>query len=645
MTRRNKWMAIAVGGGLAALVTGCGGGGGGGELLPADITLTIAGKIVGPSPSGAEVAVQVDAQSFVTTAEADGSYTVDITVSETLSSALVTMDAKFTGDQSFVELLSRLGSVSELQSQAGDDDSVDAGENIRTNLSSLSTAEAVLIEEAGSGGKVSLGSGVDARTALTLAAALEVAATNPEAFALPQGTATTLALARSPTQRTAFVSDVEGRAPDSLEQAKQSLIGNPDIVGPVTAADVPQNLLAATLQIGGEFPFNFFNLVTGVQFNANGTGRAFNSTSNAGMTWSLVNNRIRIEYDEPQQFASFDPVDCDGDGFVEQRQAQLTETGFELVPLSAAAVSFSGTSTRTFPDCPQVPAETITSTSALVVLGDANTGSFAVADIADTSFAAPVLLPAAAGRISRIGSDLLQFSANGTGSGTFYLDGFTWSIEAGALVLEFGDGVEARYRPIEAIDGIASGVLADIGAGVERLADYRLAFERDPAATVDVADIAGEYFQYGVGEQNGGDSRLDGFRLLLRADGSGGQRSDFIDANEQVVDTNRPFRWTLEGGKVVLRTYRDQETGLIADCSPQVSTCVLEDTRTLTLVNDDGERFYFVELREFVGDEPGAAVYDARFYDRLPVTAKLAPAMAQRTVLSSTVPASQRGRR
>src|SRR5690606_4589318 len=106
---------------------------------------------------------------FETKAAADGTYALDVTVSETLSAALVTMGAKFTGEQDFVEMLSRLGSVSELQLQAGDDDSVDADENIRTNLSSLSTAEAVLIDEAGGDGKAALGSGVDAATALTLA--------------------------------------------------------------------------------------------------------------------------------------------------------------------------------------------------------------------------------------------------------------------------------------------------------------------------------------------------------------------------------------------------------------------------------------------------------------------------------------------
>jgi hypothetical protein len=638
-------MSAVFGCGTALLAVGCGGGGSGGSPLPDEITLTIAGKIVGLNPGGAEVVVQVDAQSFVTEAASDGSYAVDVTVSETLSNVLVTMEAKLTGDQSFVELLSRLGSVSEIKAQAGDDDRLDANDNLRTNLSSLSTAEGVLIEEAGGNGKAALGSGVDAATALTLAAALELAATNPGSFALPQGTATTLALARSPSRRAAFVGDIEANDPDVLEQAKQALVGNPDIVGAVTANDVPQNLLAATLQVGGEFPFNFFNLVTGVQFNADGTGRAFNSSSNAGMTWSVTNNRIRIEYDEPQQFASFDPVDCNGDGILEQRQAQLTETGFELVPLSATAISSTATTTRTFPECPQVPAETFTSTGALVVIGDANTGAFTTADIEGKSFAAPVLVPPASGRISRIASDLLQFSANGTGSGAYYVDGFTWVIDSGVLVVQYDDGVQARYRPIESIDAVASGVLVDAGSGQERLVDYRLAFERDPAAAINPNDVAGEYSQYGVGEQNGGNPRLKGFRLLLTADGGGGQRSDFIDENDAVVDTNRPFRWALEGGELILRTYRDQQSGLIADCSPPQAGCVLDDTRTMVPVNIQGERYYFVELREFVGAEPGAATYDARFYDRLPVPAKLAPVAAELTAGPSSIRPAIRTRR
>lgn len=615
-------------GAAVVLAAACGGGGGGGtteEPIPQEILLTISGKIVGPAPSGAEVTARIGDVEVTTEAAEDGAYSLELAVDEALSSALVTLAGKFTGDQAFVEMLSQLGSVSDLQAQAGEDDSLSPDENIRTNISSLSTAEAVLLDEAaGGGGKGAIGNGIDAAEALELAAILELAATDPDAFALPQGTDTTLALARSRDGRASFAAAVEETDPKSLENARRALIVNPDVVGAITASDVPNVLLSAVLQVGGEFPFNFFDLVTGIEFDEEGRGRFFSSRTNRGISWTFADNRVRVTYDEPQLTFGDELVDCDGDGTPTREQGVVTDDGFELVILSPTAISLSITGTLAFPECPAVPEETVTSTGALTVLNQSNTGGFVEADIAGASFVAPVRIPNGEtdSGASLFQAELLNFSANGTGSGTYLIDAFDWTIEDGTLTLTYADGVDVRYRTVASIDAVAAGVLVDSGAGIDRLAEIDFGFEADPAASIDPLDVAGQYFQFGVGEENGGDPRLKGFRFVLEPDGSGSQTFDFVDENGEVVDSALPLRWVAEGGELLITRYQDGDSG--APCDPPATGCQLVDERRLVAVNEDGERFYLLEFRQRYagGVVNGPATTVARFYDRVPLAAK-----------------------
>src|SRR5690606_32067442 len=135
--------------------------------------------------------------------------------------------------------------------------------------------------------------------ALTLAAVIQLALSDPDEFELPQGSATTLELARNRTAREAFRDDIKGRAPEQLEQAKQDLVGNVDIIGPARAGDVPPDLLAALLDDRGEYPFNSNGLVDGFEFDADGSGVYFSNRPSVSMNWALDGPKIRVEFDEP----------------------------------------------------------------------------------------------------------------------------------------------------------------------------------------------------------------------------------------------------------------------------------------------------------------------------------------------------------
>jgi hypothetical protein len=645
MARDTRWYGfIAAVGTALVLVTGCGGGDSGAK---AEI-LNLAGKIVAPEAAQALVTVTVGNRAFQTQADASGNYSIEVQADPALRSALVTLSAKLTGNRSFVELLSRVGTFSEAQTAAGSDGTLVADDSIRVNLSNLTTVEAALIEEAerGGGKAFTFGAGVDPDAALKLAGALELATTDPANFALPQGTATTLALARDPQTRTSFIAEIQVNAPEALEQAQLSLVSNPEVVGQASA--VPPELLAATLEIEGDFPFNRSNVVSGFEFAADGVGRYFDGGSSVTTSWVLDGTRIRVQYAQPIETVSFDPVDCNGTGEISQQQRRFSETGVDVVRISATAVSLSSVNTITTPACPNVPPETRMFTVGKTVLGESSLQNFGAADVAGRSLSIAVLGDAG---FSRLPDDILDFQANGTGAGRFHVGALSWSVNAGTLVVNYGTGIEGRYRPVRTIDGLARALFVDYRGPDGRFADIALSLLRDPALAFAAAEVPGRYFQFGIGEENGGDPRLQGFRLRFDADGRGSEESDFIDPSGAVAVSQggfSAFRWTLEGnGELAVRRFRGSED-FAADCDPQAAPCVLWDERIIAPVNRVGERFYWLERRrsDFGGgvDATDPQTFLSRFYDRVPGSASGTAKSAASSLPQTSVRAGLRER-
>ncbi|HEY1077920.1 MAG TPA: hypothetical protein VGE51_14610 [Fontimonas sp.] len=618
---------------VAVSMSSCGGGGGGSASTS---TLTLSGKIVAPLPDAADVTARVGAKPYLVKADAEGDFTVTIESSD--PDALVTLETKLVGDLSFVELLGDLGNFSALLEAAGDDATLTAAENIRTNISSLSTAEAVLIDEAEAAGKAgrktfTFGEGVDPEEALTLAALIELAVNDPDEFALPQAAPTTLDLARSAATRDAFRDDIEERAPDRLETAKQDLVGNVDVIGPARASDVPPDLLAAQLDDRGEFPFNRGGVVDGLEFVEDGSGVYFSNRPSVGMSWSLDGTRLKVELDEPVVATSFERVDCSGTGSFEVRESQLATDRLEIVRLSAAAVGVTAHAIRTTADCAASPSATVTSTVAKTALKPETLQSFSAADVSGRSVVLPVLATADQLGNTQLPDDLLDFASAGSGSGRYTAPAFSWSVANGVLSVDYGNGIVGRYRPVLGIDDTARVVLADYVTPSGRFADLAISFPRDPAFSFVAATVPARYFQFGIGAENGGDERLDGFRLRLDADGKGAQEDDSIDASGNVVDSvdGRGFSWSLSAAGEVVVERRFLASNPAQGCDPAGGqTCVLFDRRVLVPVSRDGERYYLLERRRIdrTGVDAGdLQIFVARFYDRVPLdTAKRASA-------------------
>jgi hypothetical protein len=602
-------------------LAGCGGGGGGGS---SKLALVIDGDVIAPAAAGATVTVTVGTETFETTADADGKFEAQIEAGAASADELVSILVKLGQDQSFVELLSSAGTLDSLITAAGDDGVLTAEDDVGANVSVLSTAEAVLIEEGEDAGAkaFTFGDGVDPEEALTLAAALRLAVIDRQRFPLPSGATTTLELARSQQVRETFIAGIETDEPDDLEQAKVALVTDPDVVGPADPARVPAEILAAQLRIGGDYPFNRSGLVSGFELDAGGTGRYFSNQPTVSMSWSIDGTKVRVSFDEPVVATSFEMVDCDGSGTITQRASQVVTEGIDIVLLAPRAVSLTSSETITTPNCPAVQPRTEVRTVAATVLTDANLQSFAAGDVSGKTFAIPVLVEAA-GAFTQLPADLLSFAADGGGSGQFSAGGFSWNAADGAIAVSYGDGISGTYRPVQGFDAASRAVLVDFSSPSGRYADLDLALLRDPAVGFVASEIPARYFQYGVGVENGRDERLEGFRLRFDAGGSGAQEDDFVNANDEVVVSEDPyaFRWALQNGELVLRRYAEAET-FAPDCDPQTQACVLFDERILVPVNRIGERFYWLERRRI--DNSGVDASDpqgflSRFYDRVPL--------------------------
>jgi hypothetical protein len=145
----------------------------------------------------------------------------------------------------------------------------------------------------------------------------------------------------------------------------------------------------------------------------------------------------------------------------------------------------------------------------------------------------------------------------------------------------------------------------------------------------------GRYYQFGVGDEVSGDSRLKGFHLRFDAEGTGAQVEDILgdDGKALILDektdhASRAFRWKIEqsaiGPEVVIRRTFDVGTkqynclydnGATPDCT------LFDERRIIPIVVNDTGRYYWVEVRrsaELVVTPDTPATHLARFYDFVP---------------------------
>jgi hypothetical protein len=673
------WCGLAPSFVLMLSVTACGGGGGDRSpgTMPTPIPSSIPTPIPTPGPTplpralislvgqiavtsasagpdavtaaGAEVVTVIGGETFTATADADGKFQLDIDVEDSPSnrSTLVSFIAAAAAEDSPLELQARLGSLGEVITQAGTDRVLDAAENLRVNISPLSTAESALLDELEAAGErigakqFQIDPRLDPQQVLTLAGAIQLALVRPLEFPLPQSNATVLSLARSLDQRRSFIRTIENSNPTALREATVAVASNPLIVGTVDATDIAAEMLLASLVVDGELPFNLVNLVDGFGFDADGSGRYFDSRALQTMTWQAQAAEIVVSLDAPVETFGFPLVDCQGDGVLRQVQTRFVTDAFRITLLGGdQAALLNDYRYERLETCPADPSGAETAASAKRIVTDSLFGALAAEEFGGKVLAASLVAVAEApsGSLSAFAADSLDLRGDGTGAGLYNGD-LTWAVTGNALDITTASGITARYRFYDNFDGTGAFAMVESRfPGGERLVDIDLLVRVPDASFVewDATAVPGRYFQYGVGVENDSDidPRLDGFRLRLDADNGGAQEEDQIEADAVVAidetdQAGRALRWSVDvGGRLVLaRTATgDGMGGTIFDCDPGVSGCTTYDERIqiplARVMAGAADRLYVLEERRINSNGPASAVEPTRlirFYDYRPL--------------------------
>lgn len=600
---------------------------------PAMASLTLSGKVTDAPIANAVVTATVGDETFTATADANGDYTLEIEIEEANVGDFVTLKARGVGEQSFVEFTSLVGSFQMLATQAGDDDTLSNDENFSTQITNVSTAEAVLLTEANNGDPVttdavrqSLATAIDGQDVLDLATAIKLAVDHAANYPLPQGQTSILELASNATARQEFINDVYQQDPDTFSAAQTAIATDPTLSQPLTMADVPSDLSAAILSTDVGFTFNYSNRVSSYTFEQDGSGFSTGGSFDQAMTWVIEGSTIRVTFTQPIETVSYDTENCNGT--VRQVEAHYVSEGVTLSLLNARMLATTETSNVTYADCPSLAAREVTSTSARTIL---SLEDFQVIDAAD--------LPGATQTIyvydSEQGAVVADVADLGDGTGVTQQTGmnFTWALDSTGRIIEaaFEDGSTAEYLSFGDVDEVTSDLLYEIrtAAGARYIdAGASVFVGPDDFLDLTAADVPGRFYQFGIGDESSPDPRLKGFRMRFDADGRGAEESDYIDDEDNLVTTDETtsafdaLRWTFDDGDVtVRRTFG--VNGVQPNCEYGTTNCVLWDVRYIVPLTSIGMRLYWMEVRAF--DENGLSESTPttsliRFYDYEPLS-------------------------
>jgi hypothetical protein len=636
--------AVALTAVLLAILVGCGGGGDGGagngdgttpppsgnpnpNPPPTTSRLVLTGMVTDAPIANAVVTATVSGQTFTANADANGNYTLEITLPQNATDGFVTLSAKGVGSQSYVEFTSLLGTFSSLLTQAGSDATLSSTENFATQITNVSTALAVLLREANSGQPVSsetliqtLSASLNSQDVLDVATAIKLLVDDAEDHPMPDGQASLSSLLSNTVAREELIDAAYLQDRATFVATQNAIVSDATVVKFVTPASVPSNLIATSL------PKDLPNTYVGVDraiaytFNADGTGTATASYWHRNMTWSVTNGSIAISFAPVPMWGVERGVCPDVPGFgygVQELTVEYTIRGATLRQLSDRILAVTENREITYRDCgPTGVTEPVTVVR--TILDASNTQSIdavelrgstrtlwvydALSDFENETTTLKVL------------PDIADLHADGTGTTRVFNQQFSWVVDANSKVVTatFSDGTVAKYRWLREVENVATDVLYDfalptgernVGAGVSIHTDpqYPLTFTPN--------NVVGRRYWLGIGEE-GSPPQDKGFRYRLNADGTGSQEDEIVDesGNFSVLDVtqagdfglNWGLFWHIDGGNLVQQRTRRAPGDYY--CSLVDPTCVLFNERRHFPLASDGARTYSLVLNRTDGN-------------------------------------------
>ncbi|WP_428312143.1 carboxypeptidase-like regulatory domain-containing protein [Hydrocarboniphaga sp.] len=525
-------------------------------------------------------------------------------------------------DSTSIKLSSILGSFADLKAAAGDA-TADSSENIRNNITQLSTAEAVLVTEANDGAIPANGTQLDgALTAIKADQQLQLAGTlkliiQDSDYPLPAGAGDTLAFASSAAVRDPYIDGIlstdQGAA--DLQAAIDQTLADPQAVEQPSAASVPASLLLSQPVASNPVGYgNYQALATAFTFAADGTGTYANSSVNTSTHWAPQGTAIHVTLDTPDRF-SYTTVNA-------QEEIVDATDAYSVVDLvrtgdMAYAATFSGLHSETPVDDPTQPPTTTAARrqdSLVSLMPNAGLKSIAAESLVGLKWVAPIFRVDPVNPGFGFQGDVLDFASGGVGSARYLAQSFIYTNDAdGALKVTLADGAVLSYYRYADIDAAAGYWLVDyVKGGVHRV-DVALAISAPLDLHYTDSNAAGTYYLFGYGDESADNATLNagttGFaQRLLSNHTAASDYSSVNNSRNAQGGANRVWSVDTASGSLLIRSYYDVETGE-DPCDPAASTCVLYAERELIpiQVSADGRWHYVIEHRRF-GDGPDGEI-------------------------------------
>lgn len=601
---------------------------------PNTVAVTLTGTVTDAPIANAVVTATVGGETFTANADANGNYSLPIQIDAGNVGAFVTLNARGVGDQSYVEFISLAGSFQALLTAAGDDATLSSSENFATQITNVSTAEAVFLQQANGGQPIdtdsalqTLGVQINAQDVLDLAAAIKLVVDYPTDYSMPSGQTSILALASDATARQSFINAVYQQDPNAFAAAQLAIAQDPALAQPVDPTAL-SSFTTALMSTDAGFTFNYTGRILHFDLNPDGTGFAQSETFDEQFTWQLDGSTLRVLYSTPVETVSYDTEVCNGDS--RQVEAHYVSEGVSVTFLNSRTVTITTVSDVTYADCPSLEPRVDTETVARTIL----TPDFLLpVDAAELAGNTQTIYVYDAAQEAVV-ADIADLNADGTGTTRLLGLSFTWAVDAelGKLVqVEFSDGSSAEYGVFSDVDDIVSDIYWDIhtssgkvytGAGASVFAD--------PESAVDLTAeaVPGRYYQFGIGEETEANASLKGFRLRFDADFMGAHEYDVVAEDgtvgvaDETTQSYNGFRWAIEGDSIVVRRTWDT-VAQVETCEVGAANCMVYDERRIVPLAAEGVRIYWLEQRRFdnVAGVTSAtpATRLVRFYDYEPL--------------------------
>jgi hypothetical protein len=606
------------------------------EVGHGGVSLRIAGRVIDGAIPYARVTVSIGGFDFIANADANGNYVLDVAALR--GDAFVTLVATGTSTAgAAVRFYSAVGEMARLSAAAGSDGVLVRDEFNQVNVTNLSTAQYTLLAQANGGTPVGsdqqllpLVQNIDLDKMLELAAVIKLVV--DEGAALPAGTTDALALISDPTALASF----EAALPiGALDVAKDEVIQDPVLTPGFRQGNVPSTyaLVApsapGTIRVGlVGIPFLSFDNSGGTS----GTGKAVEASqdSDPRFNWSIDAGDLVLNFVLPFEYAGYQvnasDFGCAGDAVYVEHDTAL---GMRVHRIQDGGgvdyVEETDATMRRFDDpdtsdsCVPPPDGQVAASYRFLAFRD---GAGEIPFAPGESFGRVGMgyyLPAT----GTFQAAVFDFDAHTTSIPGFN-PAFSSSIVNGRLQVVLthtasGLTITNEYRryQLDGSKGEGLVMIATLPDG-NQVSNSTLMSRDDGSGPFLDATMAGTWRSgFDISQFPNGGAVVPGFFIVLNNDAAHTEYQHTVDPLGGVIDSF-PSTWSVEGGDMVARSYRQPGVGRVPSCAPySPGTCYQARERRWTPVARDGKRVYVLETLSDRSSSVAAFTVSARmnFYE------------------------------